>query len=174
MSKKDLKYFLGLDYDVKVVKIEDEDGFEYKAYSNELDDFAFYVIGDTKADAIESFEEVRTELFEHYFENNIPIPEPVREKEEILPSGKFIIRTSPKTHAELIVLAKKNNQSLNQYINTLFDRFNTSELILENMKKRMNSMTEKCPSFSQDKNYDEIKYPWGDRYNFANKRSKVG
>lgn len=174
MSKKKLEYYLNLDYDIKVDRIEDEDGFEYKAYSNELDKLAFYGVGDTKAEAIESFEEVREELFEYYFENGIPIPEPVRKKDEILPSGKFIIRTSPKTHAELIKLAEKNNKSLNQYINTLFDRFNTTELILENMKISLNKMTEKCLGFGQSENVDKIEYPWGDRYSFPNEQSKVG
>jgi len=81
MSKKDLKYYLGLDYDVKVIRIEDEGEFEYKAFAKELDDIAFYGVGDTKAEAIESFEDVRAELFDYYYENDIPIPEPVREKE---------------------------------------------------------------------------------------------
>jgi len=130
MSKKDLKYYLGLDYDVKVIRIEDEGEFEYKAFAKELDDIAFYGVGDTKAEAIESFEDVRAELFEYYYENDIPIPEPVREKEEILPSGKFIIRTSPKTHAELIKLAGNNNQSLNSFINSIFEQFCTAQNFL--------------------------------------------
>ncbi|MEW6412076.1 MAG: toxin-antitoxin system HicB family antitoxin [Candidatus Zixiibacteriota bacterium] len=121
-QNKDLEYYLKLDYDVLVARVEDDGEVMYRAYCRELDQVAFYGVGATKKEALESFELVRRELVPYYFENKIPIPEPERE-DVAMPSGRFVFRTSPATHLQLIKLAKKNNQSLNSFVNAVMERF---------------------------------------------------
>ena len=125
MKDKDLQYYLGLKYDVIVREVEDEGGIDYKAFTRELSPDAFYGIGSTPAEAVESFNEVKEELFPYYLENDLAIPEPEPEP-ELLPSGRFVIRTSPKTHQALIRLADRNQQSLNAYVNSIFERVATA------------------------------------------------
>jgi predicted HicB family RNase H-like nuclease len=123
---KDLQYYLGLNYDVIVRRYEDEGQIMYTAFTSELDRNAFYGVGDTPKEAIDSLEKVKEELFEYYLEEGYGIPEPEHEYES-LPSGKFIVRTSPKVHRDLISMAKKNKQSLNSYINYIFAEYITLE-----------------------------------------------
>lgn len=143
MPVKDLDYYQSLDYDICVIRIEDGDEFAYKAYSKDLDPLNFYGVGDTKKDAIESFEHVKQQLFEHYYKNDIPILEPTREETD-LPSGKFLVRTSPSLHAKLVRLAAKSNQSLNQYVNGLFTAVCSIEVLLERADNKMDRMLSDC------------------------------
>lgn len=115
MKDKDLQYYLGLKYDVIVREVEDEGGTDYKAFTKELNPNAFYGIGVTPAEAIESFNEVKEELLPHYLENGLEIPEP-QPLDETMPSGKFILRIPPGLHKKLIARAQRNKQSLNAYV----------------------------------------------------------
>lgn len=136
MPEKDMEYYLNLDYDLIIVRVEDDGEFAYKAYSRDLDDYAFYGVGKTKEEALLSFEETKRELFQYYLENDLPIPEPTREPDS-LPSGRFIVRTSPINHARLIDLSKRHSQSLNQYMNSLFDSQITSTMIIDNARQEL-------------------------------------
>lgn len=127
---KSLSYYMKLDYDVIVSRVEIDGEFAYQARARELDPYAFYGTGDTKAEAIDSFEEVRAELFPYYLKNGIPIAEPVREDNEA-PSGKFLIRTNPGTHKKLIDLAERNGQSLNAYINFILTAYTSTEALVK-------------------------------------------
>ena len=118
MNMKNLKYYLDLNYDIIIKKMIDGDDVSYKAFTRELNQEAFYGIGSTPKEAIESFNEVKEELFEYYFDNGDEIPEP-NIVDNNLPSGKFIIRTTPFIHKMLNEQAKENNVSLNLYINTV-------------------------------------------------------
>lgn len=127
--RKDLNYYIGLDYDVKVVRVEDEDEVAYKAYAAELDPNAFYGVGSTKSEALESFEETRKQLIPIFLEDGIPIPEPEREPDD-MPSGRFVVRTSPSTHRKLVRLSKKHNQSLNSFINAILEQYTTLDAVI--------------------------------------------
>ena len=118
MNMKNLKYYLDLNYDIIIKKMIDGDDVSYKAFTRELNQDAFYGIGSTPKEAIESFNEVKEELFEYYFDNGDETPEP-NIVDNNLPSGKFIIRTTPFIHKMLNEQAKENNVSLNLYINTV-------------------------------------------------------
>jgi len=143
MSAKDITYYLSLDYDLIVTRVEDEGEVRYKAYSRDLDSYAFYGVGDTKQEAIESFEDAKEQLFPYYLKEGIPIPEPTRE-DDSLPSGKFIVRTSPAIHAQLVKLARANNQSLNQYINGLFQAHSTTQQIIKATESKLDSIISDC------------------------------
>jgi len=129
VKKNKLEYYLDLVYDIIIRTYKEDGDILYKAFTNELNQNEFYGVGDSIDKAIESFHAIKEEWFEYYIENNLPIAEPEK-RDEILPSGKFIIRTSPKTHAELIKLAGNNNQSLNYFINSIFEQFCTAQNFL--------------------------------------------
>jgi len=136
-----LEYYLRLDYDVRIKRVEDDGDFIYMATALELDEAAIYGVGTTKPDALQSFEGLKNEMFEYYYENNIPIPEPRRES-VVQRSGKFMVRTSPATHNHLYELAQSNNQSLNALVNCIFERYTTAALLTDRfveMAERANS-----------------------------------
>ncbi len=139
---KNLDYYLSLDYDVKVVRVEDDGDFLYKAYASELDSSAFYGVGATKAEAINSFEEVRRNLFEHFFERGIPTPEPQREEQD-LPSGRFLLRTTSDVHARLTELARSKNQSLNAFVNDILVRYVTADMLYDAFQRGVEAVVRK-------------------------------
>lgn len=137
---KDLQYYLGLNYDVIVKKHEDEGEIMYAAFTRELDKNTFYGVGNTPQEAIESLENVKRELFPYYMGKGFEIAEP-ENKEEGLPSGKFIVRTSPQIHGHLLKMAKKHRQSLNSYINFLLSQSLTMDWVQDSIKLAIRSTT---------------------------------
>jgi len=135
---KDLQYYLGLNYDVIVKKHEDEGEIMYAAFTRELDKNTFYGVGETPQEAIKSLGDVKRELFPYYIEKGFEIAEP-EEEEEGLPSGKFIVRTSPQIHSHLLKMAKRHRQSLNSYINFLFSQSYTMDWVKDNIEAAMRS-----------------------------------
>ncbi|NMC42381.1 MAG: toxin-antitoxin system HicB family antitoxin [candidate division Zixibacteria bacterium] len=135
-KKKDLNYYLGLDYDLIIRKITSEDGSFYQVTTRELSPAAFYGTGDAIEGAIRSFEETKKVLFKHHLERGIEIPEPEREEDSDY-SGKFVVRTSPALHCRLVKIAKKNRQSLNSYVNAVLERTTTADDIMEATKQAL-------------------------------------
>jgi predicted HicB family RNase H-like nuclease len=136
VSAKDLNYYLNLDYDVVIARLEADGDVVYKAYSRDLDSFVFYGSGDTKAEALASFEATKYELFQLYLEEGREIPEPTRESRN-LPSGRFLLRIDPKVHYRLVHLAKLAEKSLNSYIDQVLVEHVTGEDILRKCSRIM-------------------------------------
>jgi len=134
VANKDIKHYLSLNYDFVVRKVEDNGEVIYKAFTKELDPLAFYGVGKTREESMQSLEEVIHELFPYYLEQGLEIPEPEVE-DEVLPSGKFVVRTSPFTHKKLIGLAQKNKQSLNALVNSIFSQYTTSDALVESFTR---------------------------------------
>jgi predicted HicB family RNase H-like nuclease len=141
MEKKPLDHYLNQDYDIIVVRVDDEGEYEYKAYAKELGEFAIYGTGSTKVKAIEHFEKVRKEIFEYYYENNIPIPEPVRD-EDVKYSGKFIIRTTSYIHKLLVETANGEGISLNQHINNILHSYSSAAGVMDMAKRKFDQLLE--------------------------------
>ena len=133
-NRKSLSYYMSLDYDLRIDKLEDEGEAHYKAYALELDEGAVYGVGVTKQEAMASFEETKRSMFEIYVEEDMPIPQPERVPIG-LPSGKFLIRTQPLTHRRLVNLAKRNGQSLNAFVNTVLERYVTATSVYESFER---------------------------------------
>ncbi|MCX6827704.1 MAG: toxin-antitoxin system HicB family antitoxin [candidate division Zixibacteria bacterium] len=129
MATKDLNYYLDLDYDVNISRLEEDEEVLYKAYSRDLDAFVFYGSGDTKAEALESFEQTKRELFKAYLDEGREIPEPTRENNN-LPSGKFLLRIDPRIHYKLIGMARVADKSLNSFIDQILIAHVTGQDIL--------------------------------------------
>lgn len=77
---KDLKYYLSLDYEIFVEDLSEDGERCFRAYTKELNINAFYGSGETEDEAKKDFIEVKNELMEYYFDNNIEIIEPTIEK----------------------------------------------------------------------------------------------
>lgn len=129
MVTKNLSYYLSLDYDVIVSRMEEDGDVIYKAYSGDLDSYVFYGAGETKAEALESFENTKNELFKDYLEEGRNIPEPTRE-DKTLPSGKFLLRIDPRIHQKLVQLARKRKKSLNSFIDQILVSYTTADDII--------------------------------------------
>lgn len=132
--KKDLSYYLSLDYPIMINK-EIDDGKTY--YVAEIPDLpGCGAHGETIDSAMKSLDEARHLWIEGSYEKGLDIPEPVSEDEF---SGKFLLRIPPKLHMELSKNAEKENMSLNQYIRNTLER----NLDLESMLKRIESLERK-------------------------------
>jgi predicted HicB family RNase H-like nuclease len=134
---------MSLHYDIITRRYETEGEVMFKAFTNELNPNLFYGIGDTRAEAIDSFERIKEDLFEQYLEEGKEIPRPEPEEED-LPSGRFIVRIAPKTHKNLIQQASKNGQSLNMLINDIFSKYYTSEKVFEMVEERLKLEIGRC------------------------------
>lgn len=150
MQKNSIEYYLALDYDIKVVAVIDDDEREYKAFSEDLGEYAIYGIGKTKVEAIENFEIMKKEMLEYYIENNIQIPEPVK-RSEVFYSGKFVLRTTPFIHEKLVKLADSEDVSLNQFINNILNSYITTQNILSMARSQLQDLLGNC-----EKNISQI------------------
>lgn len=128
-KKRDLDYYMKLNYEIILKKIDKYEEVFYQAYTRELDPVAFYGVGDTPVEAIKSFEYTKEEMFKDYLAEGLEIPEPELEEVEKY-SGKFVVRTTPKIHRDLIREAKKQKLSLNSLINSIFTSHLTSSGLL--------------------------------------------
>lgn len=116
MLEKDLNYYKKLDYNIVVSKETEEDETWFVAYCNELGKYSCFGKGLTTVEAIENFYEVKEGFIEMLYSKGLTIHEP---EIEIKYSGYFNVRTSPKIHYLLVEQAKKDNISLNSYLNQI-------------------------------------------------------
>lgn len=113
--KKNLDYYLSLNYPVEVIQIPIDEGGGYSACIPLLGRNAFIADGEALDEALSNLQSLKEESFKRMIENGIPIPEPVQEIEENY-SGKFLTRVPKELHRILVQRAKQNNSSLNQYL----------------------------------------------------------
>lgn len=167
-NPRSLDHYLSLQYDLIVAHLGDGE-IAFKAYAKELDRDAFYGLGSTREAAIESFEEVRLELIPYYFENDIPIPEP-ESKEVNLPSGKFLVRTSPYTHKHLIDLALDHGMSLNATVNKILGEYTTAVALVDRLEGDIRESI--CNQLKQMESFWEQHMKWTtNRFYAASKRT---
>jgi predicted HicB family RNase H-like nuclease len=113
--RKNLSYYLKLDYLIEIRKIPKKDGGGWLASIPQLGDKAFCADGETIQEAIANLRKVKKQLFSDYIKEGIPIPKPEPESESIF-SGKFVVRITPNLHRELVERAQKEKVSLNQLV----------------------------------------------------------
>ncbi len=133
--KKDLNYYINLNYPIEIVKIPDDEGGGYSATIPQLGRNAFVGDGDTIDEAIKNLDDIKFELFEDYIKKGLPIPEPKQGEEENY-SGRFVMRIPKELHRYLTNRAANNEISLNQYVQYLL----TSSAVTDGFEKVM----EKC------------------------------
>jgi len=109
---KDLAYYEALPYTVIVRK--DEDG-DFVARINELPGCLAH--GSTEASAVENVHSMQRLWIEDALAQGDAIPEPEHESE--MPSGKWVQRVPRKLHKDLVVMAERENVSLNQLVTSM-------------------------------------------------------
>jgi len=135
--KKDINYYMQLPYITEVKKIKKEDGGGYLVSIPQLGKYAFRADGSTLEEAFENLENVKEFLFKKYIYDGVYIPEPKNDEENDY-SGKFLMRIPKQLHRTLVENAKKENISLNQYVQFLLSTAsvaNTFENIIDNYNK---------------------------------------
>lgn len=131
--KKDLNYYLTLNYPIEITKIPDDEGGGYSACIPLLGRNAFLSDGETIDEAIKNLENIKEENFSRMLDKEIPIPEPQEQREEEF-SGKFLVRVPKELHRELVRNSNKNGISLNQYVQYIITKgisFSSFEEITE-------------------------------------------
>lgn len=107
--KKNLKYYLNLDYTIRLKQNEDGSFFtEIEELSGCMSE------GDTKAEALKMIEDAKKAWIEIALKRKINIPEP--QKDDF--SGKLNVRMPKFLHRKLSYKAKQEGVSLNTLIST--------------------------------------------------------
>lgn len=134
--EKQIKRYLNLPYKMEIEKVTDEDGSYFYASIPELGKYTCYAVGRTVQEAVDNLRIVKEITIEDLIKSGKNVPLPSKE-EEILPSGKFVVRISPRLHARLIKQAKEEKISLNLLVNELLStRFSYRE-ILKNIEIKL-------------------------------------
>jgi antitoxin HicB len=108
----DLNFYLSLPY-TRILR-RDDDG----AIIASVQELAGCIAhGTTETEALANLAEVQALWLEEAIANGIPVPIP--EKDEPLPSGKWVQRVSRSLHRALTLLAETEDVSLNQLVATI-------------------------------------------------------
>ena len=112
-----------LRYPISLRRLSEEEGGGWLATIPLLGQAAFAADGETAEQALQELESLRRELYEDVITSGQPIPMPQDvTAEKKLPSGKWIMRTSPHLHAEMQEAAKTSGLSFNAYCNHVLER----------------------------------------------------
>lgn len=115
--KKDLKYYLGLRYQITITPIAEERGGGYEAAIPQLGRYTFVGDGDTIENAIKNLNKIKKEYFKNFLKERIAISEPEKGDEEH--SGRILLRLPKYIHKALLEQARNAGISLNQHISNL-------------------------------------------------------
>jgi antitoxin HicB len=108
MSKKDLKYYLGLPYTI-TLKRGIGDGEEY--WVARLVELPYCMTtGATQEEALRDIEDAKKEWIQSNLEDGLPVPEPTKY------TGQYHLRMPPSLHEALTLKSESEDVSLNQYI----------------------------------------------------------
>ena len=126
--KKDLAYYLSLDYPVLIKKeVEDNDTY-YEAEMPDLPGCGAH--GKTKKEAEKRLEEAKELWFRARLKRKLQIPEPISEDEY---SGRYLLRIPAKLHMQLSLNARKEELSLNQYIRKTLESSTILDSVIQEM-----------------------------------------
>jgi antitoxin HicB len=107
--KKDLKYYLELQYSIRLKKNADS------TYFVEIEELPGCISeGDTEEEALQNIEDAKKAWLQVAVDRKLHIPEPTPDEY----SGKFNIRLPKFLHRQLAYKAKQENVSLNTLITT--------------------------------------------------------
>ena len=140
-NRKNLEYYLGLDYDMVIRAIPEDMGGGYMAFIPELGEDTCVGDGDTTQEAVESLEVIRDFLIRKWFAEGVMIPEPAPKKSF---SGRFTIRMPASLHKELYESASRDGVSLNEYVVYML----SSAMARTEAKTQQNNIVEMASFFS--------------------------
>lgn len=110
--KKDLKYYLSLNYPFKIEALSKEDGGGFLITYPDLP--GCMSDGETIEEAVEMGQDAKRAWLETALEKGLEIPEPFTTTEKY--SGRITVRTPRSLHRKLIEEAQEEGVSLNQYL----------------------------------------------------------
>jgi len=113
--KKDLEYYMKLNYPLEVTQVSQEDGGGFIITIPALGRASMNAYGETFEEALALLNEIKRESFARWLNEGLPIPEPAEEEY----SGRFVLRIPKFLHRMLAERAERENVSLNSLINTL-------------------------------------------------------
>jgi len=123
--KKDLSYYLNLNYPITITKDEENGKVYFEAEIPDLPGCGAH--GETIEEALKKLDEAKQLWLEVSLERGHHIPEPASEDEF---SGKFLLRIPARLHMQLTKAARKDDVSLNKYIrNSLEKQIDINRLI---------------------------------------------
>jgi antitoxin HicB len=123
--RKDLSYYLELDYPILIKKEKDSEKTYYEAEIPDLPGCGAY--GESRSIALRRLDGAKARWLVARIKRNLPIPEPVSEDEF---SGRILLRIPSKLHMKLTNKAKGRGQSLNQFLrNCLEESLNLEQII---------------------------------------------
>lgn len=132
-----------LRYPMTLRQLSEEEGSGWLATIPLLGEAAFTADGETADEALQNLEALRRDLYEDVIASGQPIPVPQDVTEEkSLPSGKWILRTSPQFHAELQEAAKNSGLSFNAYCNHALERGHAASSMYRASEEAIRAMTE--------------------------------
>jgi len=116
--KKDLEYYMKLNYPLEVIQVPEDEGGGFIVTIPALGRASMNAYGETFEEALLLLNEIKKESFTRWLEEGLPIPEPAEEAEEEY-SGRFVLRIPKFLHRMLAERAERENVSLNSLINAL-------------------------------------------------------
>ena len=111
MMKKNIDYYMGLNYPVAIERIPEDDGGGFFASIPLLP--GCMSDGGTLEEAYDNIEDAKKEWLMSMLERKMNIPEPADQEEF---SGKFLVRLPKSLHRTLAQISKREGVSLNQYV----------------------------------------------------------
>lgn len=115
--KKDLSYYLSLNYPVTIIKDREDDKIYFEAEIPDLPGCGAH--GESVEEALKRLDEAKKLWIEISLERGLDVPEPTSEDEF---SGKFLLRIPARLHMQLSKLAQNEGVSLNQYIRNSLEK----------------------------------------------------
>ena len=79
--KKDLDYYMSLNYTIELVKIPEELGGGWNACIPRLGKYAIVGYGETQQEALQNLESFKRERLQDYLEEGLEIPEPEKQED---------------------------------------------------------------------------------------------
>jgi antitoxin HicB len=149
-----------LRYPISLRQLSDLEGGGWLAAIPMLGQAAFTADGETAEEALQELEALRRDLYEDVVSSGQPIPMPQDVTEETkLPSGKWIIRTSPSLHAELQEAAKSNGLSFNAYCNHMLERGHATSSMHHAAQEAIQTMLEEITARATEAALKEFRDP---------------
>lgn len=110
MMAKDLDYYMGLEYDLRIRKLSEDDGAGWFAEIPLLP--GCMADGESVEEAVENLNAAKKSWIETSIELGREVPEPLSDDF----SGQLRVRMPKSLHRDLSLRAKEENISLNQFI----------------------------------------------------------
>jgi len=138
--KLQLKELLKINYPTTIEKISEEEGGGYCASIPMLSNALFRGDGETREEALDNLDTIKSHIFKRWIDEGINIPIPQNNNIEEC-SGKFLIRMPRELHFDLQRKARENATTLNQYCVFLLSKSVTIQHVDDSIRRLEKSLS---------------------------------